>query len=43
MAYWLGALTISALYVTAGLTCAVFTKEQKGENVTIMYLNYYHL
>ena len=33
MAYWLGAATISVLYVTAGLTCGLFTREQKGEDI----------
>ena len=31
MAYWLGAATISVLYLTAGFTCGLFTREQKGE------------
>ena len=41
MAYWVGALTISVLFATAGLTCAFGTKEQKGEccfDVTFSYM-----
>jgi len=30
MAYWVGALTISVLFATAGLTCAFGTREEKG-------------
>jgi len=35
MAYWVGALTVSVLFATTGLTCAFGTREQKG--ITVLF------
>ena len=40
MAYWAGALTISVLFATAGLTCAIGTREQKGSVGLIVGFSY---